>query len=375
MNDSRGNRDRVRTISFYAVLAVGTYLLWLVTAPFILPLCAAAVLVVFFYPLHERWERRFGASPAALASTLVVTTLLIVPTILVLTAFVREASAAVSNVQHAVAAEGVASFGRWWEWLEQRAPLAGRYRVTDLVTDSGRAMAGAAASAAGGTLRNVGAFLFDLIVVIFAMFFLFRDARAIMSAVRRVLPFEEEHRERVIAQAHDLIRASVIASMAVASAQGAAGGLLFWAVGIGAPVFWGVLMAFLSLLPVAGAWLVWLPAAIWFLSTGAIAKGVLLIALGDRCRRADRQRAAPGVACRPRADERPPRARQPARRPRCVRPDRDRDRPGDRGNDDEPGAGVHDARTARGGGRFEIGVGMNLRGCQRARETVESNRS
>jgi predicted PurR-regulated permease PerM len=280
MNDSRGNRDRVRTISFYAVLAVGTYLLWLVTAPFILPLCAAAVLVVFFYPLHERWERRFGASPAALASTLVVTTLLIVPTILVLTAFVREASAAVSNVQHAVAAEGVASFGRWWEWLEQRAPLAGRYRVTDLVTDSGRAMAGAAASAAGGTLRNVGAFLFDLIVVIFAMFFLFRDARAIMSAVRRVLPFEEEHRERVIAQAHDLIRASVIASMAVASAQGAAGGLLFWAVGIGAPVFWGVLMAFLSLLPVAGAWLVWLPAAIWFLSTGAIAKGVLLIALG-----------------------------------------------------------------------------------------------
>ena len=108
--------------------------------------------------------------------------------------------------------------------------------------------------------------------MIFAMFFLFRDARSIMRLVRRVLPFEEEQREQVISQAHDLIRASVVSAIVVASAQGAAGGLLFWAVGIGAPVFWGVTMAFLSLLPI-GAWAIWLPAGIWLLVNGSTAKG------------------------------------------------------------------------------------------------------
>ena len=100
-----------------------------------------------------------------------------------------------------------------------------------------------------------------------------------MRLVRRVLPFEEEQREHVINQAHDLIRASVVSAIAVASTQGAAGGLLFWAVGIGAPVFWGVTMAFLSLLPV-GAWAIWLPAGIWLLVNGSTAKGLVLLALG-----------------------------------------------------------------------------------------------
>jgi predicted PurR-regulated permease PerM len=70
-----------------------------------------------------------------------------------------------------------------------------------------------------------------------------------------------------------------VSAIAVASTQGAAGGLLFWAVGIGAPVFWGVTMAFFSLLPV-GAWAIWLPAGIWLLVNGSTAKGLVLIAVG-----------------------------------------------------------------------------------------------
>ena len=60
------NRDRIRTTSFYAAFALVTYLLYIVTKPFIVPLCAAAILVVFFYPAHARLERRYGAGPAAL---------------------------------------------------------------------------------------------------------------------------------------------------------------------------------------------------------------------------------------------------------------------------------------------------------------------
>ena len=66
----------------------------------------------------------------------------------------------------------------------------------------------------------------------------------------------------------------------VAIVQGALGGLIFWILGIHAPLLWAVLMAFLSLLPAIGAALVWLPVAIYFLVTGATWQGIVLIAYG-----------------------------------------------------------------------------------------------
>jgi predicted PurR-regulated permease PerM len=274
------NRDRVRTVSFYAALALLTYLLWVVSKPFILPLCASAVLVVFFYPWYKRLEARVGASAAALASTLLVTILLIVPIVLVVVGFVREAAAAAGSVQDALSATQVARLHAWWVWMQQRFPLLAAVQLSDVAADTGRAVATLAAAGAGDAIRNIGVFLFDVVVVVFAMFFLFRDAHAVMALVRRVLPFEEEHREQVIRQAHDLVRASVVASVAVASAQGAAGGVLFWMLGLTAPVFWGVVMAFFSLLPVVGAWVVWLPAAVWMLATGQTGRGLMLLAIG-----------------------------------------------------------------------------------------------
>jgi predicted PurR-regulated permease PerM len=247
------NRDRVRRVSFYAALALVTYLLYVIARPFILPLCAAAALTVFFYPWHARLERRWRPGLAALGSTLVVTAVLLVPLTLVLIAFVREAAAATGSLEAAIAAGEFERVGRWWTWLQQRAPIVGGISLAELAGDLGRRLGAFVADSAGALLRNVGTLLFDLVIVIFATFFFFRDARPIMALVRRVLPFEEEQRELVIRQAHDLIRASVVSSIAVASAQGAAGGLLFWAVGISAPVFWGVVMTLFCLLPL-GAW-------------------------------------------------------------------------------------------------------------------------
>ena len=66
----------------------------------------------------------------------------------------------------------------------------------------------------------------------------------------------------------------------VAASQGALGGLMCWFLGIQGPVLWGVLMAFLSLLPAVGAGLIWVPVAIYFLATGAVWQGLTLTAFG-----------------------------------------------------------------------------------------------
>jgi len=77
-----------------------------------------------------------------------------------------------------------------------------------------------------------------------------------------------------------VVRAMVKGTILVAIAQGFLGGLIFWALGIHAPVLWGVIMAFLSLVPALGAAVVWVPVALYLLATGAMMKGIVLIAFG-----------------------------------------------------------------------------------------------
>lgn len=270
------DRDRMARALFYVVLALLAWLVFRVFEPFLVPLGWAAVLVVFFHPCHARLEKRWGPNRAAAFSTLAVTLILIVPTLLLATAFVREGIDAARRIQAAFVQGELPWMQRAWEWVQQRLPGEGGTDLPTLVREGAERVASLLASKIGTVLRNVVVFLFDLFVVIFALFYLFRDAGALVGGVRRVLPFEEEHREHLINQARDLIFASVTTSLIVAAVQGFLGGAAFAVASLPAPVFWGVVMAFFSLLPLVGAWVIWLPAVGWLLLNGQTTRGILM---------------------------------------------------------------------------------------------------
>jgi predicted PurR-regulated permease PerM len=90
---------------------------------------------------------------------------------------------------------------------------------------------------------------------------------------------EESARERLLSQIRALVSVSVTSAGIVAGVQGLLGGLVLAAVGIEAPVFWGVVMGFCCLLPL-GAWVVWLPAAIYLWANGFVIRAIILVALG-----------------------------------------------------------------------------------------------
>jgi predicted PurR-regulated permease PerM len=131
---------------------------------------------------------------------------------------------------------------------------------------------------------NVGSYTFDFIVSMFIMlyllFFLLRDGAMLAGRIKSALPLSRKYKQRLFTNFTTVIRATVKGNVLVALAQGALGGLAFWFLGVQAAVLWGVLMAFLSLLPAIGAALVWAPVAVYFLATGAVWQGVALIAWG-----------------------------------------------------------------------------------------------
>jgi predicted PurR-regulated permease PerM len=272
-------RDRFSTLLFYAGLLGLGYLLYLILEPFLVPLGWAVILVILFYPWNERLERRWGTTRAAVLSTILVTCVLILPTVTVGTLFVREAFQAVVNTQLAFAQGKMPWVNHAWNWLVIHAPEGTGMDLTSLLNQGGSAIGSRAAGFVSAVVANTATFLFGLFVTLFALFFLFRDGQLLVHALHGFLPFDKTYRDRILNGARDLIRASVITSVVVAAIQGIVCGTAFVFAGIESAVFWGVAMAFCSLVPIIGSAIIWAPAAIWLFSTGHWIRALVVLAM------------------------------------------------------------------------------------------------
>jgi predicted PurR-regulated permease PerM len=262
---------------FYAAVALLIWLVFRIVTPFLVPLGWAAILAILIYPLCGRLAARWGTSRAALASTIGVLLGLVVPGGLLTVLFVREGLQAAQGLQDLVANGRLDWVARLWASLAQR--LGTNVDFSTLLQDAAKNIAAFLAGSLGGLLANVVRVILDLFLMLFALFFFLRDGESIMATLRRLFPFEEPLRERMLAEAQQLIHASVSVSLLIAVVQGSVCGFAFAVVGIGAPIFWGLVMSFMALLPVIGSWPIWLPVAIWFLASGSIVRGVLLLIL------------------------------------------------------------------------------------------------
>ena len=271
-------RERLAALGFYALTILLAYLIYQLFRPFLAPLAWAAVLAICFYPAHRRLKGWFRPGPAALLSATSVAFLVIVPMLTVASAFVSETSRMLSDVPNLLTdMPGFAS--RWLQTGLSYVPGGETIDPAAVLGDSARSVATFLSGRAAAVLQNLVLFLADLVIMIFALFFLFRDAPAVMTAIRRIVPLQTEMRERLIQQTGTLVMASVMSSLIVAAVQGLLGGLAFWLLGFSSPVFWGVIMGFFCLLPF-GAWVVWAPAALWLMFTGSLVRGIILVGAG-----------------------------------------------------------------------------------------------
>ena len=277
---AKTSEERFGDVLFYGVVLSLLYLVFRVFEPFLVPLGWAAVFAVIFHSLNKKLERRWGPTLSASISTVGVTLLLIVPILILAMLFVREGIDATRSVEVSMAAGDYGRFGRAWNWISAHMAAQGaEIDLLGLIRQGASRFGENMASELGAVIRNILVFLFEVFVMLFALFYFFLDGDAIMARFRDILPFEQDMRDRMLAEARDLIFASVTTSLVIAAVQGVICGGAFAIVGLGSPIFWGVLMGFLSLLPVVGAWPVWIPGAIWLFSTGHSGRAVALIAI------------------------------------------------------------------------------------------------
>jgi predicted PurR-regulated permease PerM len=270
-------QKRLGNALFYGIAILLVYLVYLIFEPFLVPLAWAVVLVVFSYPAYKRLARRWNPTAAAAATTLGVMLILIVPTLLVMAAFVRQGVDAARSIQLGLADGHFARVNELWMRIQERFPDAAPTDLATLLQKYAEQAAGYLAAQLGTVLKHTAVFLFHLSVAVLAMFYLFRDGDSIVLRLHDVLPFEEAHRERMLRDGRDLIFASITSSVAAAAAHGVLGGVAFSLTGIHSPIFWGVMMGFFSLVPVVGSAMIWVPAAISLMAGGHMGRGIFLI--------------------------------------------------------------------------------------------------
>jgi predicted PurR-regulated permease PerM len=90
----------------------------------------------------------------------------------------------------------------------------------------------------------------------------------------------ERETDHLIERASDTIFAVILGSVVAALAQGFLGGSMFWLLSLPNPLFWGVVMALFAIVPLLGAFVVWVPAAAYLALTGEWGKAAVLVAWG-----------------------------------------------------------------------------------------------
>jgi predicted PurR-regulated permease PerM len=272
--------DRLTTVLSYGALLLLGYLFFRITAAFLVPLAWSAVLAIFFAPIHKQIQRRFRPGPAAFVSTTAVTLLLIVPAIVVLIFAARQAIDAMTRIQDALTDPDKNLQVHATSWIQAHLPAG--WQITNFyqpLRQAAEKVGAFLAANVGGLLKNLVTFFVDLFILIFALFFMFRDGDEIVRGVRHLLPFDESLQTDMLSESEDLIFASVAVGLVIALLQGLLGGLAFTIGGISSPIFWAVVIAFFSLVPVVGSALIWVPAALWLAFSGHWGKGIAILVI------------------------------------------------------------------------------------------------
>ena len=271
-----------RPFAFAVAGLLIVYLCWRIVVPFLPALCWATALVLIVQPT-QNWLVRRGIrrSFAALIIISLVTLAVFGPAVWVASALVKEATAfvgqvsndsAVGNVREAI--EKSRFVGPLFRWFDSRFDLPNEAMQLT------RSLAGWASRTVSSMLAGSLWLLTQVAVTLFVLFYFLRDGELIVEKLRLILPLPCNELDNFFRRITQTIRVSLGGKLIVSVIQGTLGGLMFGWIGLPAPVFWGSVMAALSVFPVVGAFLIWSPAAVILALNGDWKHAILLTTWG-----------------------------------------------------------------------------------------------
>ena len=263
------SRKSVGEISLLLLTGLAFYLCWQLASPFLAAITWALALAVVTHPLHRRLEARLSPNMAAFLAVFAVLFIFIAPGIFLFQQGYDEARNAFSGLEQQISNARMQP-QPWLEWLKARFDLAAEVKRAALL------LAGQAPAALSGSVQ----FLTQFFLMLLILFYFLRDREQLLRYLGRLLPLSSPETGELFRRISETIYATLYGNLAVKLIQGALGGLMFWILGLPAPVPFGALMALFAMLPLIGTAFVWAPAALWLFLHGSWIKALVLVIWG-----------------------------------------------------------------------------------------------
>lgn len=271
------------------------FLLWeliLVVSPFFSPIVWAVILATATHPAYL-WILRMSRGRDTLAAaimTLLVLLAVVLPALYGAIMAGQQAMQLYEQGSEWIRGGHLKDIDKWFTRLPGIGPyiqeLIGRIDVANSVTieqsllESGKKVSAFVLERGVDLATNTVLVVTDFFVMLFTLFFMFRDGEVAYGKLYRAIPLEEDHKRTIFDRLATTMKAVVRGTLLTAIAQGIVAGFGYYLLDIPYAVFLGLLSAVLSFLPLGGTALVWVPIALYLLFTGSVLKGLLLVGIG-----------------------------------------------------------------------------------------------
>ncbi|MDR1655199.1 MAG: AI-2E family transporter [Treponema sp.] len=131
--------------------------------------------------------------------------------------------------------------------------------------------------------RNVGNFVFGVVLLLFCLFFLFSDGPYLSRLVLHAIPLKQEYLSTLTKKFMEITRNLISGYIMVALIQAAVAYIVFAIFHVQGALVFAALTFIAVFIPMIGGGLVWLPLGILRLATGNIAGGILFLAVSGFC--------------------------------------------------------------------------------------------
>lgn len=269
---------RVFLLTLVVALTVG---LLVVLQGFLMTILAAAVLAGLLHPMHVWLTRRLGGRGnwAAGLSIVAIFVLVVGPMLGLLSVVVQQAASITTNIRPVI--ERAVNEPTYLDRLLHAVPGYERvmpYRQ-EILTKAGEvvnSLGGYLLSSLGDTTLGTVSFFFHFFIALYTVFFLLIDGQAMLRSVLDHLPLHADEKTMLTDRFLSVTRATIKGTLVIGALQGSLSGLAFWLAGIPNAAFWTVVMVVLSILPLIGGALVWVPAVIILFAMGKVGTAILL---------------------------------------------------------------------------------------------------
>jgi predicted PurR-regulated permease PerM len=276
---------------FFVVLLVLLYQIAVVFRPFLMPFLWAIILAHVTFPLHQRLSSALGHREGLSAGilTLAIIALVIVPLVLLIIQLIEEAGGVYVAAKEWIEAGGLKRLPVDLSTL----PLIGAYIqpiLGRLVVSQGdlgaallqnvKALSGFFVGQLAGFATNVFLLIMNFLVMVFTLFFLFKDGERLYRNLYEVVPLDEAHKRKIFERLDVTLKAVVKGVIITAVVQGLLAGAAYVALGVPFPVVLMAITTLLAPLPFGGTTLVWLPVAGYLYWTGSTVKAIIMLAWG-----------------------------------------------------------------------------------------------